>query len=100
MGGRMKEPGPEKSGHRIIGRSGHLILGPAAFSARKSLTKKNPMTRWSDGPMTRSSSLPFQEPLHFHRGSAARSGGGDGLAVATILNIAAGKDTSNVGEDE
>ena len=34
----------------------------------------------------------FEIFFHFERGHAAGAGGGDGLAVAAVLHIAAGKD--------
>src|SRR4051812_18267426 len=45
------------------------------------------------------SSLLFQESLNFQRGHAAGSGGGDGLAIATVLHISAGEDTGHTGEN-
>ena len=42
----------------------------------------------------------FQKPFRFHGRGAAGAGGGDGLAIAAVLNVAAGEDAGDVGEDE
>src|SRR2546426_7906943 len=44
----------------------------------------------------RSSVFRFQEPLGVHRGHAAGAGGGHGLPVDMILDVARGKDAGNV----
>ena len=41
----------------------------------------------------------FEVFLDFECGHAAGSGGGDGLAVAAVLHVAAGKDAGDAGED-
>ena len=37
----------------------------------------------------------FEELFHFERGHAAGAGGGDSLAVAAVLDVAAGKDAGD-----
>ncbi len=41
----------------------------------------------------------FQILLHFQRGHAAGTGGGDGLAIAAVLHVSAGKDSGHFGKD-
>ena len=46
-----------------------------------------------------SSSVLFEELLCFHRGGATGTRSSDGLAVAPVLNVAAGKYAGDIGED-
>ncbi len=46
---------------------------------------------------TRSATTFFEILLYFERGHAAGAGGGDGLAVAAVLHVAAGKDAGDDG---
>src|SRR5205085_3728545 len=54
---------------------------------------------FSDHPIIRSPDF-FKELLDFHGCRAAGTGGGDGLAVAAVLHVAAGEDSGDFGEDE
>src|SRR5581483_11245851 len=47
---------------------------------------------------TASLSKRFEEFLNLHRGHAAGSGGGDGLAVAAVLHVATGEHAGHLGE--
>src|SRR5438094_7041765 len=46
-----------------------------------------------------SAALFFQEFFGFHGGHAARAGGGDRLAIAAVLNVAAGINAGHPGAD-